>query len=1016
MKQTRRIWKAVVVGMMACTTGTAVRAADDATTALNNALDLVEGYEARKAVAILADAARRYPQDRKIGGLLFTLLRDKRWPVPQTLPAKLPAGITVLKFSPDAKYVIAGAQDGTVRILDTDSGKLLDATVKHPGPVVAAVILPGNELAFSLGKAGDALLWKIADGSTVKSWANKDSTFTACAISKDYRRLALGYANGEVRVYDRDLGKQVGEPVKHSKAITSLGFSPDGETLGTGSADGTAHVFDVATGKAREFVIKHKTPLVAVEVGRHDLLLTASEDGIAKVANAKDGKKIAEINCGATIRNAHLGGSGTYLNTILSDNTVRIWECQTGKEVQGTIRTDDGIADADWGPEGLSMVTASDGPIAYTWRVRDGSRVSEGMVHQSPVNVAAYGPYGRRIATGCTDGTLRVWRVDVGAASEGLPGIRTHSGPVHTAFFSGLKKGVTTSRDLTMIRWQVGVVSARGHATRYDGEPMCAVYSPDEAFVATVTADGKAFVVDDKSSQAQGEPRDLGAPGRWVDFHKDSKRFITTAGTKAVIWSVDDAKPVGAPIEHPYEGDRELRMARFSPDGKLIVTAGADGTARIWDVDSRKQLAVLKKHEGAVTSARFSFDGKLLVTTGTDSSIVVWDTVKWQPTGVTMMLPGEVHSAVIGLNDQFVAATSELSEGVRFFDISTGRMFSQGIDLPAEAMTVDLHPSGYELAVACADFTVRGYDSPWVAEDTPKWLPEFAEQVVGMRMDGTDKFAPVESTLEKLKQYPPAGTPENSDFGLLAKWSSTSGLERTLSPRVPVAIEASVAQRVAERSLDALFDLFEAQPANPLILAAISLFLPGQRQAEYLAEYAVASADKDPLAQAYIASTFVKYNRIEEAERIMKGALAAAPNDARILRRAAKLDTRAKRKEAAIEKLDRAVAADKEDEVTYRDYAWQMYDLEDYARAITQFNKADELYAGRDTDVNAGIALTELALGHEPAAVTRYQRLIKIGSEWGDAEYIRNLKGWTEKELVGMERLRSLATKNITQK
>ena len=130
-------------------------------------------------------------------------------------------------------------------------------------------------------------------------------------------------------------------------AITSLGFSPDGETLGTGSADGTAHVFDLATGKARGFVVKHKTPLVSVDVGRHDLLLTASEDGVAKVLNAKDGQLIAEINCGAKIRNAHLGGSGTFLSTILSDNTVRIWECQTGKPAQGVIRTDEGIVDAD---------------------------------------------------------------------------------------------------------------------------------------------------------------------------------------------------------------------------------------------------------------------------------------------------------------------------------------------------------------------------------------------------------------------------------------------------------------------------------------------------------------------------------------------------------------------------------------------------------------------------------------------------------------------------------------------
>ncbi len=64
-------------------------------------------------------------------------------------------------------------------------------------------------------------------------------------------------------------------------------------------------------------------------------------------------------------------------------------------------------------------------------------------------------------------------------------------------------------------------------------------------------------------------------------------------------------------------------MARFSPDGNLIVTAGNAGTARVWNTNSRKQVAVLKRHEGAVTSARFSLDGKLLVTTGTDNSIIV---------------------------------------------------------------------------------------------------------------------------------------------------------------------------------------------------------------------------------------------------------------------------------------------------------------------------------------------------------------------------------------------------------
>jgi tetratricopeptide (TPR) repeat protein len=187
------------------------------------------------------------------------------------------------------------------------------------------------------------------------------------------------------------------------------------------------------------------------------------------------------------------------------------------------------------------------------------------------------------------------------------------------------------------------------------------------------------------------------------------------------------------------------------------------------------------------------------------------------------------------------------------------------------------------------------------------------------------------------------------------------------------------------------------------------LFVPSQRQGEFLANYALARADKYPLARAYVASTFAKYGRMNEADRIMNDALAAAPTDVRVLRRAAKLDTHEKRKEAAIEKLERAVAADPDDEVTYRDYGWQMYDLGESAKAMAQFEKADELCGGGDIDVNAGIALAAAAIGDKATAIARYQRLIKIDDEWGDPDYVKNLTGWTEKELVEMERTRKLA-------
>lgn len=987
-----------------------LRAQDDAKAVLEQALDLLDSNNARQAVAVLAVAARSYPQDRKIGGMLYTLLRDKRWPIEQTLPLKLSSAVTVLRWNPDGNWVIAGTEDGTVRILDADTGKLFDARVKHPGAVIGVAILLGNELAFSVGKAGFARIWKISDGKIVREWRNPKSAFTAYAITKDGKRVALGYENGEVRVYDRESGKQVGEPVHHSKAITGLVFSQDDQLLATASADGTSRVWDLATGKPRDFTIKHKAPLVSVDLKRLGIyVLTASEDGIAKVSNMKDGSLIApEVDCGAGIIQARLGSSGIYFSTVLTDHTVRIWESTTGKPAEGVIRTDEGILSADWGPAGISMVTACEGQIAHIWRVRNGRRVTEGMPHESSVRVAAYGENSRRIATGCADGTLQVWRVDVGAATPGMPSIRAHDAPVRTAFFSADGKGlVSCSHDLTTIRWKMESVAPLGRALPYDGDPVCTVYSPDRSFVATVTEDGKAFVVDGPSGEAHGAPRDLGAPGRWVDFHKDGKRFLTTAGTKAVVWSVDEAAPV-ATIEHPGAGG--LRMARFSPDGRFIATAGEDGTARIWDTATRKEIATLKRHEGAVTGVRFSLNGKLLVTAGVDGLVSIWDTATWKPTGATIILPGEVFSAIIGPNNQFVAASSQLSDGVRFFDIETGRDFQFTIETPGDAVSIDLHPSGDALAIACADGNVRTYGAPFVEEDIPKWMPEFAERIIGMRMEGPDKFVRVHTTYQGLQQYPPPGTPPDSDFGRLAKWSVTYGIDRTMAPRSFATIESNVVARVAERSLDALYEIFEAQPANPLIFAAMSLYVPTQRQGEFLADYALERSEKYPLAKAYVASTHARWGHMDEAERVMQLALAAAPNDPRVLRRAAKLDARQGRKEAAIAKLEKAVAGDPEDQVTYRDYGWILYNLDEPAKALEQFKKADGLAGSADPDIGAGVCLADVALGNQAEATARYQRLIKIAAEWGEADYVKNLTGWTQKELTEMERLRALAT------
>lgn len=67
-----------------------------------------------------------------------------------------------------------------------------------------------------------------------------------------------------------------------------------------------------------------------------------------------------------------------------------------------------------------------------------------------------------------------------------------------------------------------------------------------------------------------------------------------------------------------------VRSAAFSPDGRRIVTASTDHTARLWDAASGNQLAVLRGHDRPVVAAGFSPDGTSVVTASTDDTARIW--------------------------------------------------------------------------------------------------------------------------------------------------------------------------------------------------------------------------------------------------------------------------------------------------------------------------------------------------------------------------------------------------------
>jgi len=70
----------------------------------------------------------------------------------------------------------------------------------------------------------------------------------------------------------------------------------------------------------------------------------------------------------------------------------------------------------------------------------------------------------------------------------------------------------------------------------------------------------------------------------------------------------------------------EVWSAAYSPDGQRIVTASFEGTAKVWDAETGKELFTLTSHEGRVFSAVYSAVGKRIATAGDDGICRIYTT------------------------------------------------------------------------------------------------------------------------------------------------------------------------------------------------------------------------------------------------------------------------------------------------------------------------------------------------------------------------------------------------------
>ena len=111
----------------------------------------------------------------------------------------------------------------------------------------------------------------------------------------------------------------------------------------------------------------------------------------------------------------------------------------------------------------------------------------------------------------------------------------------------------------------------------------------------------------------------------------------------------------------------------WAPDGKTFATAGADGTVRVWDAASGKEVRQLRQTGVYYNSVLFEPDGKRLIAGGTEGGLHLLDAATGRE-GRTLTAASQQIMGVAVRPDGDTAATLAPGGGLRVWDLTTGRV------------------------------------------------------------------------------------------------------------------------------------------------------------------------------------------------------------------------------------------------------------------------------------------------------------------------------------------------------
>ena len=541
----------------------------------------------------------------------------------------MPPAAVALHFSEDGKSLISLRKSrDIISRLDIETGKqTISKLGKGPGYVHPEVYaLAEDKIAVGM-RNGNIALWDTKTGKKLSTLRENVKTLEVpdemvgliedensvfvLAFSPDGTRLASG--NRDTTVHLWDLTHKT-EPItlrRHTNEPTKLAFSPDGKILASGGADKRVQLWNTTTGKPIGTCTGHVSNIRGLAFSPDGkILVSGSSDGTIRFWNTQTGEPLSTRITGhiASLKAATFLKNSATIASVGYNGIITVWDLNTSeKATLQTKRTLEIMNFRGWyvdlalSPDGTKLVSlGTESGSQYLWsddvlRLTDVRTGRELMSVPGGASDLTFSP-GGKIVAGTHSGAVRLWNTETGKILD-IPLSDPNNDP------DGLNRPLIRTLEFSPDGRRLAGGTMGGDVQMWDTETGEVLTS----FFAEVPPTGNRY-------------RDP-----IVDVAFSSDGSLLAVGSMKKVRLLGNLKQIGFK-EMSYGPNVWGNTLLFSPDDTvLVIGLIQSGGIELWDLISGEKLTTLDGHTNRVQTLAFSPDGKMLVSAGGDGTVLLWD-------------------------------------------------------------------------------------------------------------------------------------------------------------------------------------------------------------------------------------------------------------------------------------------------------------------------------------------------------------------------------------------------------